>query len=780
MRPLRITARNVVCYQSLDLDVSDLRHVVIVGENGAGKTLLVDLVRVALYDVGRLGPRALAGMFGEWGDTCSVALEFEHGGAVYRSTRTRRRTAKTTSRTDVLQRLDGDEWVVLTDDVVAVLGVGPEVLGATTFLKYRGVDGLGDFGAASPTERKALLGAMRQTGQYTALEAAARARASTVATTSASVHMRVEQALREARAAEEHAARVPSIQARLAELRRQEAEALDSLTVAMAQSAGAEAAQVALARARQELRDAELNAWSHRAARDGAQKAVAGYVLQLHDADKVRAAAAERERLTEEWQAAVIVRDRARTASLDAQEVARRATEAHAAGLRANERAAARQKYEDKLAAVEADVATLEPLVKLAAELAALRDAEQSDTRRVEALDGVPCAAAEPFRGCRYLAEAVEARDRLKPARARIAALQAEVTKHGQEPGPALARMLADKRNEAATLRGLLSQYADAAQVDLAPLEAASHEASAAASQAQTLSAQASARVDAIEAHGRSLRDLASRLPAVETAAAQLDVVRAQLAAMGDGADLEERVRVAREALARVEAGVVPVPDLDALRTAVEAARADVYAETRALAEAQAAGDVAAARRAVVAEGEAELAALALERAEVAVLQRFYREAPQLIAENDRAALERAANDWLASTSDLSLELVFQRPLKSDASRVAETLEVDVIRPTGRAVRETCSGGELFRVDVGLAVGLGRVTGSERAWLCIDEGFGSLKGEVVQSVTRSLAAMLDQLGGLWVVTHIPQVADVFPARLEVRRTPNGSVVEVVR
>jgi len=90
MRPLRIQAKNCKTFKDLDLDVSGIRHAVVVGANGAGKSLLIDLIRIALFDVGRLGVRALAGLIGPWGDTASVVLDFEHGGRVYRSTRTRR------------------------------------------------------------------------------------------------------------------------------------------------------------------------------------------------------------------------------------------------------------------------------------------------------------------------------------------------------------------------------------------------------------------------------------------------------------------------------------------------------------------------------------------------------------------------------------------------------------------------------------------------------------------------------------------------------------------
>jgi hypothetical protein len=40
--------------------------------------------------------------------------------------------------------------------------------------------------------------------------------------------------------------------------------------------------------------------------------------------------------------------------------------------------------------------------------------------------------------------------------------------------------------------------------------------------------------------------------------------------------------------------------------------------------------------------------------------------------------------------------------------------------------------------------------------------------------------MIAELDGLWVIEHNPLVIDVFPNRLHVRSTPEGSVVDVYR
>ena len=160
------------------------------------------------------------------------------------------------------------------------------------------------------------------------------------------------------------------------------------------------------------------------------------------------------------------------------------------------------------------------------------------------------------------------------------------------------------------------------------------------------------------------------------------------------------------------------------------------------------------------------------------VLERFFKEAPGIVVENDREAIEGAANDWLAKTSDLSIRLVTQRPQKS-SDKVDEVLDIDVLGPDGRHPREVASGGQTFRIDVGIALGLGAALGSGRSWLWIDEGFGSLKGEVVTQVADALQGMIGALEAVWVTSHVQAVIDVFPHRLLVSRSAAGATVEVV-
>ena len=97
---------------------------------------------------------------------------------------------------------------------------------------------------------------------------------------------------------------------------------------------------------------------------------------------------------------------------------------------------------------------------------------------------------------------------------------------------------------------------------------------------------------------------------------------------------------------------------------------------------------------------------------------------------------------------------------------------------------KTLSGGETFLASLSLALALAdnvaalSATGAPRLEsMFLDEGFGSLDPETLDVV----ASAIEELGAsgrmVGVVTHIRELADRLPVRYEVRKLPDGSVVE---
>ncbi len=102
-----------------------------------------------------------------------------------------------------------------------------------------------------------------------------------------------------------------------------------------------------------------------------------------------------------------------------------------------------------------------------------------------------------------------------------------------------------------------------------------------------------------------------------------------------------------------------------------------------------------------------------------------------------------------------------------------------------RRSSDTLSGGETFLTSLSLALELSeqiqQAAGAIRLdSLFIDEGFGTLDPETLDTVTEAI----ETLGGtgrmVGIITHITELTERLPARLQVEKTNDGSTVAVVR
>jgi exonuclease SbcC len=63
--------------------------------------------------------------------------------------------------------------------------------------------------------------------------------------------------------------------------------------------------------------------------------------------------------------------------------------------------------------------------------------------------------------------------------------------------------------------------------------------------------------------------------------------------------------------------------------------------------------------------------------------------------------------------------------------------------------------------------------------LVIDEGFGSQDAEGRQKLIEAINIIRPDFKKILVITHLEELKDAFPARIEVTKTPSGSEVQVV-
>jgi DNA repair protein SbcC/Rad50 len=298
-------------------------------------------------------------------------------------------------------------------------------------------------------------------------------------------------------------------------------------------------------------------------------------------------------------------------------------------------------------------------------------------------------------------------------------------------------------------------------------------------------------RLEGIDVDGASIPTLAiaNDAPALAECATALHVAAADIVTRLDAA-AADRERAATtmlaEALAVLDGLLDPgdvVENSGGAATAIERLR-----EAIATAERDAARDAATAREQAARLAERLEASRALAH-DVESLrrraERFGALARELRADNIIEFLQLEAlqllaaggSERLATLSDGRYRLAFEAD---------EFYVVDVWNGEEMRSARTLSGGETFLASLALALALSEgvqaLAVTERARLeslFLDEGFGALDPETLETVVGAI----EQLGGdgrmVGVITHVQELAIRLPARIEVEKAPRGSRLRVV-
>jgi len=112
-----------------------------------------------------------------------------------------------------------------------------------------------------------------------------------------------------------------------------------------------------------------------------------------------------------------------------------------------------------------------------------------------------------------------------------------------------------------------------------------------------------------------------------------------------------------------------------------------------------------------------------------------------------------------------------------------ETLEIQVSDGAGLRDYEMYSGGEAFRVNFAIRLALSEVlaqrAGARLQTLVIDEGFGSQDNQGRQRLIEAINLVRNDFAIILVITHIDELKDAFPNRIEVEKTDQGSTVKII-
>lgn len=93
---------------------------------------------------------------------------------------------------------------------------------------------------------------------------------------------------------------------------------------------------------------------------------------------------------------------------------------------------------------------------------------------------------------------------------------------------------------------------------------------------------------------------------------------------------------------------------------------------------------------------------------------------------------------------------------------------------------QTLSGGETFATSLSMALALSEKLsmGAELGSLFLDEGFGTLDGDTLESVTQILESLRQQDKLIGIITHVKALGERLPTQVKVRKSPEGSKIEV--
>lgn len=154
-----------------------------------------------------------------------------------------------------------------------------------------------------------------------------------------------------------------------------------------------------------------------------------------------------------------------------------------------------------------------------------------------------------------------------------------------------------------------------------------------------------------------------------------------------------------------------------------------------------------------------------------------------LLIENAIPEIEDEANRLLTRMTDGRMNIRFetQRETKSGDSTI-ETLDIRIADEIGTRNYEMYSGGEAFRINFAIRVAISKIlarrAGARLQTLVLDEGFGTQDIQGRERLVEAINAIQNDFEKIIVITHIDELKDAFPARIDVKKTLQGSELAI--
>ena len=156
---------------------------------------------------------------------------------------------------------------------------------------------------------------------------------------------------------------------------------------------------------------------------------------------------------------------------------------------------------------------------------------------------------------------------------------------------------------------------------------------------------------------------------------------------------------------------------------------------------------------------------------------------PAMLIESVLPELEASANQLLGRMTNGRMNVRFETQRLTQKGDTSETLEIRISDDIGERAYEMFSGGEAFRINFAIRIALSKLlahrANAKLQTLFIDEGFGTQDTQGRERLVEAITSIEDDFERIVIITHIDELKDVFPARIEVTKTSKGSMARIV-
>lgn len=153
-----------------------------------------------------------------------------------------------------------------------------------------------------------------------------------------------------------------------------------------------------------------------------------------------------------------------------------------------------------------------------------------------------------------------------------------------------------------------------------------------------------------------------------------------------------------------------------------------------------------------------------------------------LLIETALPEIETEANRLLGRMTDNRMHVKIETQRETKKGDVLETLDINISDELGTRNYEMFSGGEAFRINFAIRIALSKLlarrAGAPLPTLVIDEGFGTQDSTGLEKLKEAINSIHDDFDKILVITHVDELKDAFPARIEVIKTAQGSTISM--